>query len=495
MCRDKKVIGEEIARLQYSVELFKAARLHSGKSNLYEEFEARAQQNLTESKKDNDFIYHATVPNVKLLPELKQAQLAVILPFTTPLSPNSKDLFVHLVPVVLHQAIAASDIRKCEIVSGEVMKLRDSTEILNKTLVRLNLPASIEISVGSTLPRSILNKAKDIREMGGIENLRKLIAELPKSLKRNKEVLDELNRMLNEEAEADTRLRAQFNEKWTRTPSEKLTKKIQSNIIKYCEIIHNAVVADKSIRETFEKHAHMMELLSKPTAQLENECPIGSDGNVTNCRSAQKLRKLMNNIDKIKAERETIESELKSATIDLKDQFLNAIDTSDDSIMKIFDPLCKRVNENIFQQKILIEQIQSVHHAFERECSGRSEYRDAFLSELASAYDAFTTLHRNLKEGTKFYNDLTHLLITFQNKVSDFCTARNTEKFNLVKSIDEQSNSAMNQSQENYWQMNETASHAQLSSHYIVPIPQCFNPYATFTVKKIARFTSNSIDL
>lgn len=438
---------------------------------------------MAESKKDNEFIYHATVPNVKLLPELKQAQLAVILPFTTPLSPNSKDLFFHLVPVVLHQAIAASDILKCEIVSSEVMKLRNSTEILNKTLVHLNLPAAIEIAVGSTLPRSILNKAKEIREKGGIENLRILIAELPKSLKRNNDVLDEVNRMLIEESEADRHLRAQFNGKWMRTPSEKLTKTIQSNIKKYREIIQNAVLADKAIRETFEKHGHMMELMSKPISQLENECPIGSDGNIINCRSAQKLRKLMDNVDKIKAEREIIESELKSATIDLKDQFLNAHDTSDNSIKKIFDPLYKRVNENIFQQKILIEQIHGVYHAFERECIGRSEYRDGFLSELAGAYDAFTMLHKNLNEGTKFYNDLTHLLITFRNKVSDFCMARNIEKFNLVKSIDEESNTAMNPSQENNGQMNETTSHDQLSSN-IAPIPQSFNPYATFTFKK-----------
>lgn len=423
-----KKIGEQIAALQKSIDLFKSAQSRAGKP-IFEEYNKKAQIRIVEAKKENDFIYNAMIPDSSTLESSGKFQLAKALPITSPMSSNFKDLFSDLIPVALQHALQACEAQKSEIVNAEVMKLRDATQTLNGVLSSLNLPAAIEISSpGSSLPPSLLEKANEVREKGGVQSIRSLIDELPESLQRNKEILDETERMLKEEKESDDQLRNQFKERWTRTPSDKLTEMFRTSSTKYREIITNAISADKIVRQKFEANLYGMELMSKPANELHNAIPASS-GTISNSPSVIQLRTLMEAVETMKVERDVIESELKSATVDMKDQFLSALaqDGAIDPnytvahVGKALTPLQKQVAESVNRQQALIQEIQSAHSAFTAECGSGTNQRDQQLSQLASSYDIFTELQHNLKEGTKFYSDLTQLLIVFQNKVSDFC--------------------------------------------------------------------------
>lgn len=60
-------------------------------------------------------------------------------------------------------------------------------------LASLNLPAAIEVTDGgSALPPSILEKANAVSQLGGISELERMITELPDSLKRNQDILNEV---------------------------------------------------------------------------------------------------------------------------------------------------------------------------------------------------------------------------------------------------------------------------------------------------------------
>lgn len=445
VCKSNKIIGEQITRLENAMELFKAAQTRSGKPSMFQDFANKAQRNLNEAKKDNDFIYHERIPDIKSVASIGKAQLAKILPLGYPLSQNFQDLFAELVPVVVHQAMAAYELRKNEIQNGEISKLRDSTQFINSVLASINLPAAIEVTEGgNSLPPSILEKSEVVRQMGGISQLNSLITELPELLKRNQDILDEADRMLNEEKEADDSLRGQFKEKWSRTPSDKLTEMFRSNAAKYRQIINNAIQADKTVREKFESHRMGMELLSKSPGELQLAVPAGAGGSVSDSSAVQTLRQLMEEVETVKAERDVIETELKSATVDMKEQFLSSL-TNDgginepalsmESIARSFGPLQKQVKESIDKQEDLIARIQSAHQQFSQETGASASGRDSMMCHLAAAHDAFRDLQNNLQEGTKFYNDLTQLLVVFQNKISDYCFARKTEKEELLKDL------------------------------------------------------------
>lgn len=82
------------------------------------------------------------------------AKAAVAKP--TPLTPrlgnaDAPELFDALVPVPVHQALAAYDVRKSELVNKEVDKLKEATNLANQLLSSMNLPAALEDTKGKSL--------------------------------------------------------------------------------------------------------------------------------------------------------------------------------------------------------------------------------------------------------------------------------------------------------------------------------------------------------
>ena len=233
----------------------------------------------------------------------------------------------------------------------------------------MNLPAALEESEGESVPQSLKDKARDVRQAGGINHVKSLIDELPCLLTRNREILDEAERLLTEEKQSDEQLKAQFKDRWNRTPSAKLTEGFNSNIAKYRQILANAANADDVVKGKFETHRRGIELLSRSEQELEGAVPSACQATADNSRSpaAAQLRQMMVRVAEIKSEREAIENELKSSTVDMKSLFLNALAQdgainepvmSVEKLGQIYGPLQKRTRDSVELQVSLISQIQ-----------------------------------------------------------------------------------------------------------------------------------------
>ncbi|XP_054279937.1 programmed cell death 6-interacting protein isoform X2 [Macrosteles quadrilineatus] len=448
VCKSNKAVGEEIARLQSAIEYLKAAQTRSGKPGVTADIIAKAERHLKEALKDNDFIYHERIPDAKSLTPIGRAPLAKAQSVPPKLSSNFKDLFEQLVPMAVHQALTAYENHKSELVNSEVAKLRDATQLLNSVLASLNLPAALEDTSGQELPPSLVSKASAVQERGGITAINNMLRELPDLLTRNREILDETERMLNDEKQSDDQLRDQFKDKWNRIPSSRLTETFRTNMEKYRTILNNAAQADKTVRDKYEAHKRGMELLSEGPAVMAASVPHAGGASPTNSNSssAGRLRLLMDQVETMKAERDAIECELKSASVDMKETFLAALHDGNinehaltvETLGRAYGPLQHQVKDSLNKQEGILAEIQKTNTDFVAERSGQghaAQRREAVLKELAAAHDAYMELMNNLQEGTKFYNSLTEILLAFQNKVSDFCFARKTEKEELMKDL------------------------------------------------------------
>ncbi|CAF2991466.1 unnamed protein product [Rotaria sp. Silwood2] len=71
-------------------------------------------------------------------------------------------------------------------------RLREATNVLNSFLASVNSPAAIEDRGDHQVPQSVIEKSNANKQQGGINTLDEMINDLPESLKRNKEILDEI---------------------------------------------------------------------------------------------------------------------------------------------------------------------------------------------------------------------------------------------------------------------------------------------------------------
>ncbi|KAL7069577.1 hypothetical protein ACQ4LE_011039 [Meloidogyne hapla] len=442
--KENQSFGEQISRLK------EASRLIEQSNSYYNGFSEEMvliKKSLESAVKDNDFIYHEKIPDFKSLPPLQKICLAKPSTISGPISPRFKDLFESLVPVSVQNALSTFEARKNDVVNIDVSRMREYNQLMNACLASLNLPAALDdVTKQEQCPQSIREKSAQVKNKGGITDLMNKLNELPALYKRNEEILNESSRLLKDEKENDEGLRKQFATKWTRMPSENLTAPLIQELGKFRGILNTAANADATVRNKFEQNKRGMELLSLTENELKLSIPgIGNNQGSSNSPTIQKLRSLMNQVQEIKVEREEIEKELKKIRCDMSNDFSKALaetgvvneeKLSSEKILNLFKPLRDKVESSIKRQDSVMEEVQTWYKKFsdERQSTGGAE-RENFLKGLATAYDAFFTLQGDLFEGTKFYNDLTPVLVRLQQKISDFCFARQTEKEDLMKQV------------------------------------------------------------
>uniref|UniRef100_A0A673LSA6 Programmed cell death 6-interacting protein n=1 Tax=Sinocyclocheilus rhinocerous TaxID=307959 RepID=A0A673LSA6_9TELE len=447
LANQKKKFGEEIARLQHATELVKTAASRYDEYVNVKDLSDKINRALTAAKKDNDFIYHDRVPEVKDLEHIGKASLVKATAVQTPLSQKFSDLFEKMVPMAVQQSVSAANSRKADTVNRLIGSMREATNLCNGVLASLNLPAALEDLSGDAVPQSILEKSRAVVQQGGLQSIEQLIKDLPELLQRNREILDESLKMLDDEETTDNELRAKFNQRWSRTPSGDLYKPLRAEGNNFRSVLDKAVQADQVVRERYTAHCEMIALLCKPENELSAAIPSANPAKtLQGSEVVNVLRAQLAQLDEVKREREILEGEVKSVTFDMTTKFLTAL-AQDGAINEEaltaseletrYGSHTQRVQQNLRRQEELLSQIQVSHQEFSalKQSNSEANNREEVLKKLASAHDNYIEISSNIKEGTKFYNDLTEILLKFQNKCSDIVFARKTERDELLKYV------------------------------------------------------------
>eukprot|EP00062_Callorhinchus_milii_P012967 gi/632960571/ref/XP_007896273.1/ PREDICTED: programmed cell death 6-interacting protein isoform X2 [Callorhinchus milii] len=447
LTKQQKKFGEEIARLQHATELIKTVASRYDEYINVKDLSDKISRALTAAKKDNDFIYHDRVPDLKDLTPIGKATLVKPTPVNVPLSQKFTDLFEKMVPLAVQQALSMYNQRKADLVNRVIGQMREANNLANGVLASLNLPAALEDVSGHSIPQSILEKSKAVIQQGGLETVDQLIKDLPELLQRNREILLESMKILDEEESSDNDLRAKFQQRWQRTPSNELYKSLRTEGGNFRNFLDKAGQADNVVRERYSTHRDAIALLCHPENELNAAIPSGNPANsLQGTEVITILKSLLASLDETKKERETLENDIKLQQFDMSSAFLTAL-AQDGAINeevisvteldRIYGTYTQKVQKNLKSQEELLSSIQMNHEEFSKskQSNAEADSREEMLKKLAAAHDQYIELVANLKEGTKFYNELTEILLKLQNKCTDIVFARKTERDELLKDL------------------------------------------------------------
>eukprot|EP01135_Chromosphaera_perkinsii_P008916 Nk52_evm26s1524 gene=Nk52_evmTU26s1524 len=444
VAHENDAYGEEIGRLERGLTLLKdTSKLAKSIGFDIQSLEAKMASVLESAKKENNLIYHDLVPSLEALSIIqKAAMVKPSPPDLTDAKVVGEDLFGKLIPFWVHQTASVYDEKKAQLVRDETRRMEESTNVANSLLQSMNLPAAVEsMDHPEGVPKSVLEKSKLIQANGGVKHLQQLVDNLDSISDRDMEILREAKRMISEEEEKDTAMRAKYGSKWAITPSKQLTGTLIDDTNKFEQVLNQARESDGVVRQKFATNKTNIETLCSSESELRELIPSAEASSLSDGgkKAFHELKELLYKLRICgEQERSKLDSQLKQMVKedDIVPKLLQGANAEAnknnimDEAMKKYLPVQQSIQTNCDEQEAILKKIRDANVRFTADKTNNNlqQQRENALKNLETAYVAYKELDANLQEGTKFYNDVAESLLKMQGKIGDFCFARETER-------------------------------------------------------------------
>ncbi|XP_018426851.1 PREDICTED: tyrosine-protein phosphatase non-receptor type 23, partial [Nanorana parkeri] len=411
---EQQKYGEQVAYLQSSLDkLGEAVKLSKGQPSTVQEALRFTMDviggKFNSSKKDNDFIYHESVPALDTLQAVKGAPLVKALP-VNPTDPTvtGPDIFSKLVPMAAHEASSLYSEEKAKLLRDLMSKIEAKNEVLDQFTDSLQLdPDTLDnLDLYSHIPPALMEKcaALSVRPdtvkslVQSMQVLSGVYTDVEASLKDIKDLLDEdkkQEKVMQEEVGKQAA---------TAAPSSPSITEVNREWTKYMEVHGKASFTNTELHKAMNQHISNLRLLSGPLDQLQQALPVP---NLTEDDKSvlQNLKRILHKVREMRDQRLSLEQQLRD-TIQ-KDDITTSLVTADRSEMKT--PHYPHIT--------LVSILCSSHHRTTDVPRPGTALQSALpppdsgvwnhtVQTLISSYEAYEDLMKKSQEGKDFYADL-----------------------------------------------------------------------------------------
>ncbi|KAL6462376.1 hypothetical protein MHYP_G00287980 [Metynnis hypsauchen] len=441
---EQQKYGERLAYLQSSLDkLNEAIKLAKGQPDSVQEALRFTMDviggKFNSAKKDNDFIYHESVPSLETLPSVKGAPLVKALPVNpTDPSVTGPDIFSKLVPMAAHEASSLYSEEKAKLLRDVMAKIDSKNETLEQFMDSLNLdPNSVDnMDMYNNIPSVLMEKcaALSVRPdtvkslIQSMQVLSGVFTDVEASLKEIRSVLDE--------DEAGERKLEEAAGKQAVPAQPAALAELRRDLEKYMEAHEKASFTNTELHRAMNLHISNLRLLGGPLDTLREALPKPqlSEDEVA---GLQCMKRILSKVQEMKDQRSSLEKQLRDLI--QQDDITSVLVTTERADMKrLFEEQLKKyeqvkvyIDQNLAAQENILKALTeaNVQYATVRKGLAETEHKwNSTVQMLIASYEAYEDLMKKSQEGKEFYEDLEGKASRLLERAKTVCKTREEER-------------------------------------------------------------------
>uniref|UniRef100_A0A8C7QNT4 Tyrosine-protein phosphatase non-receptor type 23 n=1 Tax=Oncorhynchus mykiss TaxID=8022 RepID=A0A8C7QNT4_ONCMY len=446
---EQQKYGERLAYLQSSLDkLSEAIKLAKGQPDSVQEALKFTMDviggKFNSAKKDNDFIYHETVPSLETLASVKGAPLVKALPVNpTDPSVTGPDLFAKLVPMAAHEASSLYSEEKAKLLRDIMAKIDSRNETLEQFMDSLGLePDSVDnLDMYSHIPPVLMEKcaALSVRPdtvkslIQSMQVLSGVFTDVEASLREIRDVLeeDEAGVRALQEAAGGGPAAELHPQAHAQTLAE-----IRRDLEKYMEAHEKASFTNTELHRAMNLHISNLRLLGGPLDALRDALPR-PQLNQEEVAGLQCMKRILGKVQEMRDQRSTLEKQLRDLI--QQDDITSSLVTTERTDMKrLFEEQLKKyeqvkvyIDQNLSAQENILKALTeaNVQYASVRKGLAETEHKwNGTVQTLVASYEAYEDLMKKSQEGKEFYEDLETKSSRLLERAKTLCQGREEER-------------------------------------------------------------------
>ncbi|CAL3965154.1 unnamed protein product [Diplocarpon coronariae] len=453
-----------------------------------------AQEKLLELIKDNDYIYHQTVPAEAALAVIPKLPAAKAIPVSELYAGQDiqritgPDIFQKIVPMSVTESASLYDEEKAKLVRAEAERVEIANSEMAASLDYLRLPGALRVLKGGlghelTADDEFRSWCDDVANHDGPGSTFDFLKSCKGGIVT---VLDRSTRQLDMEESICEKMRSKYEEDWTQQPSSRLTSTLKNDIRNYHDALEEAGRSDSQLYSKMRQHevdfdemrsagevgeADMLfqKALIQVTGKSRNVgSPVGGEGNLLDddfedrgmsvIDQVAKVEEILKKLNLIKRERAQVLKDLKekvhnddiSQVLILNKKSISNYETQlFQAELEKFRPHQSRLLAANHKQSSLMKELTSTFNTLlqdKRVKSEQSKYesimrqRSSVMSKYKRVYQEFLDLEAGLQAAKQWYDEMKDTVDSLNKNVETFVNNRRSEGAQLLNQIEQDRN-------------------------------------------------------